>query len=127
MLSRILPQLLVAAIVSLAPMVAQVTVKRGAVVFHGSASNTTAPATVDEAKVRDATPEWKKIQADGIDVDSAQGKQLLGKMNTRIKEAVKDVASTESRDMVTRSDDISDKKGRAVVDLTDKVVTKLGE
>ena len=109
------------------PLAAQVTVKKGAVVYVGSASNTTAPATVEETKLRDATPEWKKIQADGIDPDSAQGKQLLTKMNTRISKAVKDVAETEKRDMVTRKDDISDKKGRDVVDLTDKVVAKLGE
>lgn len=57
--------------------VAQVTLKRGAVVYQGSASNTSAPASIDETKVRDATKEWKKIQADGIDVDSAQGKQLI--------------------------------------------------
>jgi hypothetical protein len=41
--------------------------KRGAVVYHGSASNTTAPATIEETTVRDATPEWRKIQAEGID------------------------------------------------------------
>ena len=108
-------------------LAAQVTVKKGAVVYVGSASNTTAPATVSETKLRDATPEWKKMQADGIDADSAQGKQLLTQMNTRIRKAVKDVAETEKRDMVTRKDDISDKQGRDVVDLTDKVVTKLGE
>jgi hypothetical protein len=86
----------------LAPLVAQVQVKRGAVVYHGSSSNTSAPASIDEDKVRDATPEWKKMQSQGIDPDSAQGKQLLVQMNNRIREAVKAVATSESRDMVTR-------------------------
>jgi hypothetical protein len=128
MILRTFPHLVAAALFALAlPLAAQVTVKRGAVVYQGSASNTTAPASVNEGKLRDATPEWKKIQADGIDVDSAQGRQLLGQMNTRIRDAVKDVAASERRDMVTRKDDITDKQGRDVVDLTDKVVKKLGE
>ncbi len=126
MIFRTLHPLLVVVLATLAPLAAQVTVKKGAVVYQGSASNTTAPATVNETKLRDATPEWKKIQADGVDLDSAQGKQLVGQMNTRIRDAVKDVAATESRDMVTRKDDITDKQGRDVVDLTDKVVKKLG-
>lgn len=105
---------------------AQVTVKKGAVLFHGSASNTTAPAVIHESKVKEATPEWKKMHAEGIDGDSAQGKQLLQQMSTRIREAVKAVAEDLSRDMVTRKDDITDKQGREVLDLTDKVVAKLG-
>jgi short-subunit dehydrogenase involved in D-alanine esterification of teichoic acids len=109
------------------PLVAQVTVKKGAVIYVGSASNTTAPATVKESKIKEATPEWKKIQAEAIDVDSAQGKQLIVQMNNRIREAIKDVAKAESRDMVTRKCDVTDAQGRDVVDLTDKVVAKVGE
>lgn len=109
------------------PLVAQVTLKRGAVVYCGSASNTTAPAVVDESKVKEATKEWQKIQSEGIDTDSAQGKQLLQQMNSKVREAVKSIAQDESRDMVVRKDDISDKQGKDAVDLTDKVVAKLGE
>jgi len=109
------------------PLAAQVTLKRGAVVFCGSASNTSAPAFVDEAKVKEATKEWQKIQSEGIDVDSAQGKQLLQQMNSKVREAVKSIAQDESRDMVVRKDDIMDKQGKEAVDLTDKVVAKLGE
>ncbi len=109
------------------PLSAQVTLKRSAVVYVGNASNTSAPATIDETKAKEATKEWKKIQADGIDQDSAQGKQLLQQINNKVREAVKAVASDESRDLVVRKDDISDKKGRDVADLTDKVVAKLGE
>lgn len=103
----------------------QVTLKRGAVVFHGSASNTSAPATIQEAKVREATQQWQKIQADGIDPDSAQGKQLIAQMNAKIREAVRAAATAEGRDMVARKGDISDAQGRDVIDLTDKVIAQL--
>lgn len=122
-----LRSLLFALAVLLASATAQVGVKRGAVIYHGSAANTSAPATIDETRVRDATPEWKKMQAEGIAPDSAQGKQLVAQMNQRIRDAAKSVASSESRDLVTRKDDIVDKQGRDVVDLTDKVVSKVSE
>ena len=82
---------------------------------------------MDEAKAKEATKEWQKIQSEGIDPDSAQGKQLLQKMNSKVREAVKSIAQDESRDMVVRKDDILDKQGKEAVDLTDKVVAKLGE
>ena len=104
---------------------AQVTLKRKAVVYIGSAANTSAPATVDEKKVRASTPEWQKIERDGIDPGSARGKQLITKMNQRIRKAVKAVADNESRDMVTRKKDMKDDRGRAVVDLTDQVVAEI--
>lgn len=106
---------------------AQVAVKRGAVVYVGSASNTSAPAIVDEAKLRDATAEWQRIQSEGIDPDSAQGKQLIVRMNQRIRDAVKGIAESQGRDMVVRKGDITDRQGRDVVDLTDQVVSRLGE
>jgi hypothetical protein len=105
----------------------QVVVKKGAVVYHGSASNTSAPAVIEESRVREVTREWKKMQAEGIDADSAQGRQLVAQMNNRIRDAVKEIAAAESRDMVTRKDDITDKHGKDVVDLTDKVASKLAE
>jgi Skp family chaperone for outer membrane proteins len=108
-----------------AALVGQVTLKRGAVVFHGSGSNTSAPATIQEAKVREATREWQKIQADGVDPDSAQGKQLIAQMNGKIRDAVKAAATAEGRDMVARKGDISDTQGHDVVDLTDKVIAQL--
>lgn len=110
-----------------ASLAAQVTVVRGAVVYHGSASNTTAPATVVEKDLRDATPEWQQILDESIDPDSARGKQLIVKMNQRIRQAVKAVAASESRDMVTRKKDLTDDRGREVVDLTEKVIDKIQE
>lgn len=106
---------------------AQVTLKRGAVVYTGSAANTTAPATVDEMELREATPEWQKIEDQGIDPESARGKQLITKMNKRIRSAVQSIATVEGRDLVTRKKDMEDDRGRDVVDLTDLVVSKIKE
>jgi hypothetical protein len=124
--NRILPAVLASLLLAAAGH-AQVAVKRGAVVYVGSASNTSAPAIVDEAKLRDATAEWQRIQSEGIDPDSAQGKQLIVRMNQRIRDAVKGIAESQGRDMVVRKGDITDRQGRDVVDLTDQVVSRLGE
>lgn len=108
-----------------ASLLCQVTLKRGAVVFHGSASNTSAPATIQEGKVREATREWQKIQGDGVDPDSAQGRQLIAQMNAKIRDAVRAVATAENRDLVARKGDIADAQGRDVADLTDLVIAQL--
>ena len=116
---------LLLAVLLAASVSAQVTLKKKAVVYVGSAAITTAPATLDASKVRLATPEWKKIQGSGIDPSSARGKQLITKMNLRIRQAVKAVADAEGRDMVTRKKDLKDDRGRDVVDLTDLVITEI--
>ena len=106
---------------------AQVTLRKGAVVYTGSAANTTAPAIVTEKKVRAATPEWQKIVDEGIDPQSARGKQLITRMNLRINQAIESIADSESKDMVTRKKDLKDDRGRTVIDLTSKVVAKIKE
>lgn len=106
---------------------AQVTLKRGATVYHGSAANTTAPATIDHKKVRVVTVEWQTMESEGIDPKSARGRQLTQKMSKRVREAVRAVASEESRDLVVRQKDIADDQGHEVVDLTDQVVSKIEE
>jgi Skp family chaperone for outer membrane proteins len=106
---------------------AQVTLKRGAVVYHGSAANTTAPATIDLKKVRAVTVEWQEIEAEGIEKESARGKQLLRKMNQRVREAAQAVAADESCDLVVREGDIADDQGRSVADLTELVIAKIEE
>ncbi|MGC6488815.1 MAG: hypothetical protein ACON4Z_14305 [Planctomycetota bacterium] len=113
------------AILLAATVSAQVTLKKKAVVYVGSAANTTAPATLNASKVRLSTPEWKKIKSSGIDPDSARGKQLINKMNQRIRRAVKEVADAEGRDMVTRKKDMKDDRGRDVMDLTDLVISEI--
>jgi Skp family chaperone for outer membrane proteins len=106
---------------------AQVDLKSDAVVYFGSASNTTAPASIDEDKVREATPEWQTIKAEGVRKGSARYKILMAEADKRIREAVRDVASTNSKDLVVRSGDVSDAKGKDVIDITNEVVEKLSQ
>lgn len=124
--TALLPVLL-AFVCSLGSLAAQVTLKRGAVVYTGSSANTSSPAHFDESRAKQATKEWQRIQNEGIDLDSALGKQLVQQMNNKIREAAKAVAQDESRDLVVRKDDITDAQGKDVMDLTDKVVGKLGQ
>jgi hypothetical protein len=104
---------------------AQVDLKDAAVVYFGSSANTTAPATLDEARVREATTEWQTIKAEGVRPGSARYILLAAEMDKRIREAVKSAAGEAGRDLVVRSNDIDDARGREVLDLTDKVVGKL--
>jgi hypothetical protein len=104
---------------------AQVDLKDAAVVYFGSSANTTAPATLDEARVREATIEWQTIKAEGVRPGSARYILLAAEMDKRIRDAVKSAAGEAGRDLVVRSNDIDDARGREVLDLTDKVVGKL--
>lgn len=106
--------------------VAQVGLKQDAVIYFGSAANTSAPATLDEAKVRDATPEWRTIQAEGVKPGSARYRLLVADMEKRIRGAVKAAAGGLGRDLVVRSGDIEDRQGKDVTDVTDEVISKLG-
>lgn len=102
-----------------------VSLKSGAVIYCGSASNTTAPATIDEQKVREATPEWQTIQSEGVKKGSARYKLLSAEMDKRIREAVKTAAGEQSRDLVVRDGDVEDARGREVADITTQVIARL--
>ncbi len=104
---------------------AQVDVRSDAVVYFGSASNTSAPAVIDEQKVKDATPEWQTIQAEGVRRGSARYMLLVGEMDRRIRAAARTAASTASKDLVVRSGDITNDNGRTAVDLTSDVIANL--
>lgn len=103
----------------------QVDVKQDAVVYVGSASNTSAPATIDEVKVREATPEWQKIQAEGVRRGSARYILLVGEMDKRIRAAAQKAATAASKDLVVRSGDITNDHGKTVTDLTASVIQNL--
>jgi len=107
-------------------LVAQVSLKRKAIVYLGSSSNTTAPAEIDSDTVKKETEEWKEIEQESIDKTSARGKQLLQKMKKKIRKAVKAVARDNNYDLVVRIGDIADTQGKTVTDITTKVVTELG-
>lgn len=104
---------------------AQVDLKQEAVVYFGNGANTGAPAAIDEDRVRDATPEWQTIQAEGVRRGSARYNLLVGEMDKRIRAAVRAAAAEKGNDLVVRSGDITDAKGKAVADLTADVIGKL--
>ena len=108
------------------PIQAQgVVVKKGARVMHGSASNTSHPATIDLKKVEKETPEYKTIKSDGVRKGSARYEILVAKMNKRIKKACKAAAEAEGSDCVVRKGDIKDRRGLSVTDITEDVIDEL--
>jgi len=114
-----------ALLIAAACAVGQVKLHKEHVVYLGCAANTTAPATLVAADVRAATPEWILIERDGVDLQSARGRQLVVRMSRRIREAVREVAVQQGRDLVVRARDVKDDHGRDVRDLTAAVVAQL--
>lgn len=112
-------------LISAACAVAQVDLRSDAVVYFGSASNTSAPAVIDEQKVREATPEWQTIQAEGVRRGSARYMLLVAEMDRRIRTACQGAATSASKDLVVRSGDITNANGKSSVDLTSDVIAKL--
>ena len=102
-----------------------VTLKAEASVLYGSADKCTQPATVDFAKVKKLTPEWKLIKTEGVDKGSARYALLVEDMNRRIRRLCEEVAKSLGKDCVLRKGDIESEKGLAVSDVTDEVVAKL--
>ncbi len=115
-----------AALTLAAVAVGQVRLHKQPVVYLGCAANTTAPATLVAADVRSATPEWRLIERERVDLDSARGRQLCAAMGRRIRAAVREVAVASGRDLVVRAGDVRDDRGRTVMDLTTAVVAQLG-
>jgi Skp family chaperone for outer membrane proteins len=105
--------------------IAQVKLKGSAVVYCGAASQTSAPASIDEKRVRDATPEWQTIRSEGVKHGSARYALLVAEADKRIKEAVKAASSDAGKDLVVRSGDVEDAQGKDVADITDQVIAKL--
>ncbi|MHC4851702.1 MAG: hypothetical protein ACYTF5_06750 [Planctomycetota bacterium] len=99
--------------------------KRSAVVFYGSPTTCSQPATIDYKKVRKATPEWKTIRSEGVRKGSARYDLLISAMNSRIKRACKSAAEAAGRDCVVREGDIKDARGLSVQDLTKGVIGAL--
>lgn len=112
-------------LVSAGQAMAQVDLKRDAVVYFGSASNTSAPAAIDETKVREATPEWQKIQSEGVRRGSARYILLTSEMDKRIRAAAQRAASDAGQDLIVRSGDIANSRGKTVTDLTSQVIGHL--
>ena len=115
-----------AACLSTAAAAAQgLELKSDADVLFGNADNCTRPAQIVYKKVRDKTPEWKTIRAEGVDAGSARYDILVERMEARIKRVVKALAKAEGCDCVVRKKDVVDTRGLDVIDITDDAVKKL--
>ena len=102
-----------------------ISIKRTAVVLYGATANCSQPAAIHWARVFKATPEWKRIQADGVRKGSGRYDLLISEMNSRIKRAASSAADAHGRDCVVRRRDVKDSKGLDVTDLTDEVIAEL--
>ena len=102
-----------------------VELKRTAVVLAGSDANCSKPGTIDYAKVRSATSQWKTIRSEGVRPGSARYQILSNKMMQVIRAAAAAAAGDEGVDLVVRKGDITDDRGLDVVDLTSEVIDSL--
>jgi len=116
---------LVALAVATAPVAAQVDLRTDAVIYFGSACNSSGPATIDEIKVRNATPEWQQIRAHGISRGSARYILLMGAMDRKIRAAAQQAVAISGQDLLVRAGDITDRRGKTVVNLTSLVIANL--
>lgn len=94
-------------------------------VLHGSASNSSQPATIDYQRVAKQTSEHATIRTEGVRKDSARYSLLMAQMKKRIQAACAKVAKDKGFDCVVREGDVKDAKGREIKDLTDDVTAAL--
>ena len=99
--------------------------RSSAMVFHGSPTNCSQPATIDHKKVRKATPEWQTIRSEGVRRGSGRYDLLISAMNSRVTRACRNAAEASGRDCVVRKGDITDRRGLSVRDLTEQVLRAL--
>ena len=100
----------------------QVDLRNGASPLHGSGSNSTAPASINFAKAKKATPEYQTIRSEGVSKGSARYALLTSKMHARIRAACRKVAESDGHDCVVKARDIEDDHGHSVTDVTGAVV-----
>lgn len=102
-----------------------ITTKVGAVVFYGSPSNTTKPATIDYRAAEKSTSEYRTIRSEGVRRGSARYNLLTAQMKQRIQRAAGRAAQSKGVDCVIRHGDIKDDNGLTVVSLTGEVIAEL--
>lgn len=83
------------------------------------ANQLTQPALLDYDACLAATPEMKKVEAQGIDPRSAEGIQLHSAAVTRLTNAAESVRSSGGYCSIWKS--ISHKDGRAIPDISSQV------
>jgi len=102
-----------------------IRVARNGVLF-GNPRRTKSPAELDVKKAWKATPEARKIKADGIRKGSAEYDILKNKAIKRIRKVLKQVAADGNHDCVIKSGSLeSNPNGLTVTDITDEVVREL--
>ncbi len=77
------------------------------------------PAKVDYDALLKATAEMKKLEKEGIDPDSPQGKQLRKEATDKVTKASEKIRKKQGHCSVWKQ--IRHKDGRAVTDLTDDI------
>lgn len=81
------------------------------------------PARVDYPRLIAVTPEWKRIDEDRIDPESAQGQVLLARARSRVLNAADHVRRQLGHCSIWRK--IRRRDGEPVPDVTENVVTRL--
>jgi hypothetical protein len=81
------------------------------------------PAKVDYDRLMRATPEMKKVRAEGIDPDSVKGIQLRQAAVDRVRRACD--AEQQARGHCSVWKAISHRDGRVIPDITDAVLLRL--
>ena len=102
-----------------------IRVSRNGVLF-GSCRRTKSPAEVDLKKAWQATPEARKIDAEGIRRGSAEYGILRNKGIKRIRGVIQSVAVDQNHDCVIKKGALtSNPSGLTITDITDDVVSAL--
>lgn len=87
------------------------------------AKTLSSPAKVDYDALLKATPEYKKIKDEKIDVNSAEGIQLRQKAAERVRDACEKVRAAKGYCSVWKT--IKHADGRSIPDITDAVKDQL--
>ena len=107
------------------PISQGIKINPDAKVLYGNENNCTCPATVDYAKVKKSTQEWKTIRSEGVQPGTARYTLLISKMERRICSVVASYAKESGLDCVVKEKDLKDSNGLNVVDATKSICEKV--
>jgi Skp family chaperone for outer membrane proteins len=96
-------------------------------VLHGSAHQCLKAAVVDYKKLRQATPEYKQIQREGIEKGSAQHEILCQRITTRIRDLLKEYCKDKGYDCVVIKGYVHKDDVAKTTDITAALLEKLEE
>lgn len=96
-------------------------------VLFGSADRCLRPVQVDFKKLQQATPEYKKIQDEGIEAGSAQYGILIQKMSARLQRVAKAFAEAKGYDCVVVKGAVRSSNGVEVPEVTDDLLDEMAD